>query len=239
MTDFIRRNPVASFFVLALAISCIAFIHFYFAGGETVALFTFGPFVAAVIVGAIVEGWLRVRVLLRSIVHWRGAPIGYLVAIGFPILAQLLANVIPHSAPSPQTRAATASVGQIAVTVAVLAIFSGPLGEEPGWRGFALPELMQRHAEVSASLIVGVVWSTWHLPLTLHQNSALSGSRLRGTVQASNGNGSLSQSGSPLPSPSWGSTARASGPATEGDGWQASNYHSPRGIDPGRPVAPC
>jgi membrane protease YdiL (CAAX protease family) len=168
LQDLIRLNPVLSFFVLALAITWIAFIHFYLAGGETAALFTFGPFVAAVIVSAIVGGRPRVWTLLRSIAHWRVGPIWYLVAIGFPIAVQLLANWLnPVLGSGPGNWSAIPPAGQIAVTVAILAIFSGPLGEEPGWRGFAVPELLQRHAAVGVSLMVGIVWSTWHLPLAL------------------------------------------------------------------------
>ena len=69
VTDLIRRNQVASFFVLAISITWIAFIHFYLAGGETAALFTFGPFISAMIIGAIVGGWSSVRAQLRSLVH--------------------------------------------------------------------------------------------------------------------------------------------------------------------------
>ena len=88
--------------------------------------------------------------------------------MGFPIAVQLLANWLnPAFGSEPANWAAIPPVGQIAVTVAVLAVFSGPLGEEPGWRGFALPQLLQKHAAVNASLIVGIVWSLWHLPLAL------------------------------------------------------------------------
>ena len=39
------------------------------------------------------------------------------------------------------------------------------LGEEPGWRGFALPRLQQQHTPLIASLILAPVWALWHLPL--------------------------------------------------------------------------
>jgi len=39
------------------------------------------------------------------------------------------------------------------------------LGEEPGWRGFALPQLQTRYSPLIASLILGSVWALWHLPL--------------------------------------------------------------------------
>jgi uncharacterized protein len=51
-------------------------------------------------------------------------------------------------------------------------IFSGPLGEELGWRGFALPHLLgrwanHRYGALAASLILGLIHAAWHLPLFL------------------------------------------------------------------------
>lgn len=42
---------------------------------------------------------------------------------------------------------------------------TGPLGEEAGWRGFLLPRLLKSHSALTASIIIGVVWGIWHLPL--------------------------------------------------------------------------
>ncbi len=43
----------------------------------------------------------------------------------------------------------------------------GPVGEEFGWRGFALPRLLQRFNPIVASLILGLIWGVWHLPAFL------------------------------------------------------------------------
>ncbi|GAA0323966.1 type II CAAX endopeptidase family protein [Oceanobacillus oncorhynchi subsp. oncorhynchi] len=41
----------------------------------------------------------------------------------------------------------------------------GPLGEELGWRGYALNELQKKHSPLSAAFIIGVLWGFWHMPL--------------------------------------------------------------------------
>ncbi|GAP05606.1 MAG TPA: hypothetical protein DEQ80_02890 [Anaerolinea thermolimosa] len=47
-------------------------------------------------------------------------------------------------------------------------LFGGPLGEEPGWRGFALPQLQQKFSPLWASLLIGVIWGIWHIPMHLN-----------------------------------------------------------------------
>src|SRR5215203_3102248 len=51
------------------------------------------------------------------------------------------------------------------LSLIVYVLFHGPLGEEPGWRGFALPRLQRLHGPLVASLILGPLWALWHLPL--------------------------------------------------------------------------
>ena len=44
----------------------------------------------------------------------------------------------------------------------------GGAWEEPGWRGFALPRLLGKHSPLVASLLLGIVWALWHLPLLVN-----------------------------------------------------------------------
>lgn len=49
----------------------------------------------------------------------------------------------------------------------VKTLLSGPLGEELGWRGFALLELQKKYSPLIASIIIGFWWGMWHLPIWL------------------------------------------------------------------------
>jgi membrane protease YdiL (CAAX protease family) len=44
-------------------------------------------------------------------------------------------------------------------------LLGGPLGEEPGWRGYALPRLETALGPVRGSVVLGLLWTGWHLPL--------------------------------------------------------------------------
>ncbi len=53
---------------------------------------------------------------------------------------------------------------------------AGPLGEELGWRGYLTPRLLETTNALVASLVVGFLWSIWHIPLYLDSVfSSLSG----------------------------------------------------------------
>lgn len=47
----------------------------------------------------------------------------------------------------------------------VFMVLGGPLAEEPGWRGYLLDPLQEKWGKLKASLVLGVIWTIWHLPL--------------------------------------------------------------------------
>lgn len=65
------------------------------------------------------------------------------------------------------------------VGLVVMMFFGGPLAEELGWRGYALDRLQARWSALVSSLILGVIWAFWHLPLFF----------VKGTTQAAMGLG--------------------------------------------------
>jgi len=53
------------------------------------------------------------------------------------------------------------------VPVFILVLTSGALGEELGWRGYALNILQKKYIPLIAGLVVGLIWGLWHLPLMI------------------------------------------------------------------------
>jgi len=62
-----------------------------------------------------------------------------------------------------------------AVLFAFNLLFGGPLGEEPGWRGFALPMLLKKYNPVWTSVILGIYWALFHAPIDISHGFMLNG----------------------------------------------------------------
>jgi uncharacterized protein len=126
---------------------------------------TAGPTIAAFVVLAIISGRPGVLSLLRSYVHWRvGVPWYLLTLIGVPVLMFLSFVVVPGALAdfvAPDWSFIPLYVSGFAFSVFLA---GGPLLEEGGWRGFALPRLQRLHGPLVGTLILGVLWGLWHLP---------------------------------------------------------------------------
>ena len=126
----------------------------------------FGPLVAAVIVTAQESGRAGLRSLLGRILQWRVAPIWYGVALLGPILLYLAALALAVLlGGQPPSLGALIGVVPILVILTLYMVFFVALGEEVGWRGYALPALQARYGALVASVILGAMWALWHLPL--------------------------------------------------------------------------
>jgi membrane protease YdiL (CAAX protease family) len=67
------------------------------------------------------------------------------------------------------------SLRSVALIFAFNLFLGGTLGEEIGWRGFALPRLLEKFSPLQASFILGIVWALWHLPIDIRYGFGLTG----------------------------------------------------------------
>jgi membrane protease YdiL (CAAX protease family) len=111
------------------------------------------------------EGRAAIRCLLRRYVLWRVQLRWYLfILLVIPASEVLGAIVLPGVLDSYQPLTLSLVLSYPAAFLSTF-LLGGPLGEEPGWRGFALPRLQSLHGPLAGSLILGVLWALWHLPL--------------------------------------------------------------------------
>ena len=139
-------------------------------GGLVGPIGAFGPPLAALLLT--VKGG-KSRSFWARIGHWRIgwwwvaialAPLVMLL-IGWAVLLAMGLPAIPDETPALVT---------LPLVVIFLVLFGGGQ-EEPGWRGFALPRLQAEMNALAASVLLGVVWAAWHLPLFLFDASGQAG----------------------------------------------------------------
>jgi uncharacterized protein len=105
------------------------------------------------------------RAGIRRFVLWRVGLGWYLFAlIGIPLILVLSVIVLPGALASFQGLAPLEPLPLLGIFVYIF-FLGGPLSEEPGWRGFALPRLQSLHGPLVGSPILGILWGLWHLPL--------------------------------------------------------------------------
>jgi membrane protease YdiL (CAAX protease family) len=126
----------------------------------------FGPFASAVLFSALDGRGGGVRGLLGRFLCWRINPVWYGVVLLLPpacVYCALIAHALIEG--NPVGPSSFGDLSTVLPHLAVTLVVGGPLGEEPGWRGFALPRLRAAWPAVPASVLLGVIWAGWHLPL--------------------------------------------------------------------------
>lgn len=132
-------------------------------GGPVFLIGVFAPGLVALVLTAMRDGRASLFELLARIGRWQASWQLYAFAIAYMMLTKLAAALL--------VRIATGAWPTFGTTpwplllLAGVATFWGQAGEELGWRGYALPRLASATGLGPASMLLGVVWAVWHLPL--------------------------------------------------------------------------
>lgn len=159
----IARQQLVAFFALAFVFSWYPWI-IALARGQTSGPNPLGPLIAALLVAGIAEGRAGMRDLLGRIVRARIGLRWYAVIFGLSVVICALAAAIMAAFGSGVAFPGAAAWREVPERFLFIFLFIG-FGEEPGWRGFALPRLQERRTPLMASLILAPIWALWHLPL--------------------------------------------------------------------------
>jgi membrane protease YdiL (CAAX protease family) len=161
------RHPVVFFFAASYAISWPFFLASHLVGDPLrtilIVIGGFGPALAAALTIHLrresVSDWAR------AIIRWRVSPWAYVYALGLPVLLAAGLNaalmLLGHQV---QWGLALQRAPAYLLTFLLTAIIFGGQ-EEPGWRGYALGVLQRRRSPLVATLLLGLGWGIWHVPL--------------------------------------------------------------------------
>ena len=173
----IKKRPLVGFIILAyslswaieipLALQSQGILHefipyrFHYLAG-------YGPLVASLIVTAMSTGKKGLRDLWRRLTQWRVGAVWWLAASS-PIWIYLLISgvqgLVRGQAVDWLALGRVNFLPPLGFLAIPLWILTFGIGEETGWRGFALPWLQKKHNALAASLLLWIIWALWHLPL--------------------------------------------------------------------------
>jgi len=135
-----------------------------------------GPLPAALIMTTLIDGRDGRKKLLRSMFQWRvGLGWYLLLLVGYPLIFLTGLSFYLGVEPWVALIENWPLILTFYLPAAAFGIIIPSLGEEPGWRGFALPRLQQQYGPLVGSLILGVVHGLWHLPVYFIPGTILEG----------------------------------------------------------------
>jgi uncharacterized protein len=162
LLNIMKQHPLVTFFALAYGLS---WGSYYSLGGPF--LFPLGPFLAALIMASVTGGLGGLKDLASRCLRWRVGLNWYAAALFVPVtiaLTTMSLNLLLGA-----SMATTAQLGPwySLFLLFPVAMLDAPLGEETGWRGYALPRFPAGRLPLANSLILGVLLAGWHLPIAL------------------------------------------------------------------------
>lgn len=174
--EWMRTHPIPAFFLLTFVIAWAIWLPIGFLAPEYFLLVAipgaWAPTIASVLLTWLTDGKDGVRQFLSRVLHWRVGLQWYLVVLfGIALIAftaQGLNIWLFDGAPVRLNLPVGVPEDGLLIALPIIffvnIFFGGPLAEDIGWRGYALPKLREKMNAFTASLLIGIAWVLWHLP---------------------------------------------------------------------------
>jgi membrane protease YdiL (CAAX protease family) len=171
MKSWISKHQLISFFVLTYTIMYgVMFGYIFLRPGQPLqpwslvwAVGIFSPTISAVFLSWVIGGTAEVKRLLAGFTRWKVGGGWYFAAL-FLLLGPLVIAMVYIALGHPPVGLRPGVTLFSLFGITLFQLFSGPIAEETGWRGFALPRLEAKYNALVSSLILGAIWTFWHLP---------------------------------------------------------------------------
>ena len=178
ITLWVKAHPLVAYFALAYAISWIIVLPLVASAQGFIDvpipfalhyLNDYGPLLAAIVVARIADGAKGLRALFRGMIRWRGAFWWVLIAafsplVLFGIAAGTVVFAMGETPPDLGLLGELPYLPYLGLGGWVFWLLTVGIGEESGWRGYALPKVQATMSAISATLILTLFWVLWHLP---------------------------------------------------------------------------
>jgi len=176
-----RKGPPLAFILGLIFSAAVFFGNIYFQGNleRTIIVLILAVFLAlilaippAYVISSAFSKNRSLKGYIESLIKPQGSFVYYLVALFLPLLSYWAGSLItkwldltPYYTPSPLS--GWIGFRTLGMAFVYQFFFANVLGEEVGWRGFALPRLQSWTNPLVASLIISLFWYPWHFPLKL------------------------------------------------------------------------
>jgi uncharacterized protein len=155
------RYPLVAFFGLVFAVEWAISLALVGLSPMAVGVIALIPAPVALVVAGLIHGKDSARALLRLALQWRAPVRWYAVAIAIPAAIHLMVAGL-------STLSGAAPVFRPDLLLAYLPVtFVLAAGEQIGWRGYAIPRLLERLSPLGAALVFGALHAAFHLPMYL------------------------------------------------------------------------
>jgi len=188
----VRQEPVASllkFFPITYAVTWTCFLSVMALSGSTASavpvraglrgllLFIgiFAPSFVALGLTARDDGHAGVLALVRRLFQWRVGARWYVFAAGYIAAIKLTVALVHRVATGAWPRFGLEAWYLMIAATIFSTVVGGQAGEEIGWRGYALPRLAGRFGLAGGSVVLGIIWACWHLPIFFLRGADLYG----------------------------------------------------------------